>query len=213
MNLEWKIALRYLSSKRRRGLISVIGWIAIGGVFVGVAALVIVMSVMNGLQDDLREKILTNTPHLLIQKYNSEPIQEYQALAETLRGTPGIVGASPFIYTEGIIGHGRGRSEGAVIRGVDPRHEPDVADTREQMIGGEWDLAQAPDQPYPKVVVGYMLADRLGALPGDTLTLTGRIAQRSERQGMVISVLEFEIASAADTAIRARSTIMAPAAS
>ena len=87
MNLEWKIALRYLSSKRRRGLISVIGWIAIGGVFVGVAALVIVMSVMNGLQDDLREKILTNTPHLLIQKYNSEPIQEYQALAEK---TPGV---------------------------------------------------------------------------------------------------------------------------
>ena len=97
MSLEWKIALRYLSSKRRRGLISVIGWIAIGGVFVGVAALVIVMSVMNGLQDDLREKILTNTPHLLIQKYNSEPIQEYQALAETLRGTPGIVGMAKYL--------------------------------------------------------------------------------------------------------------------
>ena len=71
MNLEWKIALRYLGSKRRRGLISVIGLIAIGGVFVGVAALVIVMSVMNGLQEDLREKILTNTPHIVIQQYNS----------------------------------------------------------------------------------------------------------------------------------------------
>lgn len=195
MSLEWKIALRYLSSKRRRGLISVIGWIAIGGVFVGVAALVIVMSVMNGLQDDLREKILTNTPHLLIQKYNSEPIAEYQAVAATLRDAPGVTGASPFIYTEGIIGHGRGRSEGAVIRGVDPRHEPDVADTREQMISGDWDLAQGPDQPYPEVVMGYMLADRLGALPGDTLTLTTpEVASVSPLHGTIPKLQKFILA-------------------
>ena len=92
-------------------MISVIGLIAMGGVFVGVAALVIVMSVMNGLQNDLREKILTNTPHLLIQKYNSEPIDDYAALTETLRATPGVVGASPFIYTEAIIGHGRAETK------------------------------------------------------------------------------------------------------
>ena len=77
MSLEWRIARRYLTSKRRSGVISVIGLIAIGGVFVGVAALVIVMSVMGGLQRDLREKILTNTPHLLIQRYNSEPLEDY----------------------------------------------------------------------------------------------------------------------------------------
>src|SRR5919106_1963936 len=172
MTLEWQIALRYLTSKRRRGVISVIGLIAIGGVFVGVAALVIVMSVMSGLQRDLRDKILTNTPHLLVQKYNSQPIEDYGVVLETLRSTRGVVGAAPFIYTEGIIGHGRGRNEGAVIRGVDPRHESEVADTHEQVISGDWDLEQSPDDPYPKVVLGYMLADRLGAFPGDTLTLT-----------------------------------------
>ncbi|HUF88998.1 MAG TPA: ABC transporter permease [Gemmatimonadota bacterium] len=195
MNLEWRIALRYLGSKRRRGIISVIGLIAIGGVFVGVAALVIVMSVMNGLQEDLREKILTNTPHLLIQKYNSEPIDDYQEVTEALRATRGVIGASPFIYTEGIIGHGRGRNEGAVIRGVDPRHEPDVADARDQVIAGDWDLVQAPDEPYPKVVVGYMLADRLGAFPGDTLTLTTpEVASVSPLHGTIPKLQKFVLA-------------------
>ncbi len=86
-----------------------IGLIAIGGVFVGVAALVIVMSVMSGLQRDLRDKILTNTPHLIVQKYNSEPLTEYRDALERIAATPGIVGAAPFIYTEGIIGHGSSR--------------------------------------------------------------------------------------------------------
>ncbi len=172
MSLEWQIALRYLASKRRSGVISVIGLIAIGGVFVGVAALVIVMSVMNGLQRDLREKILTNTPHLVIQKYNSEPLEDYRQVLEVVRSSPGMAGAAPFIYTEGIIGHGRGRNEGAVIRGVDPRSEEEVSDTRRQIVSGSYDLTQAPDEAYPRVVVGYLLADRLGAFPGDTLTLT-----------------------------------------
>lgn len=172
MSLEWQIAMRYLASKRRSGVISVIGLIAIGGVFVGVAALVIVMSVMNGLQRDLREKILTNTPHILIQKYNAEPLEEYRSVLDVVRATPGVTGAAPFIYTEGIIGHGRGRNEGAVIRGVDPRLEEAVADTRSQIITGSYDLDQAPNEAYPRIIVGYLLADRLGAFPGDTLTLT-----------------------------------------
>lgn len=172
MSLEWSVAIRYLTSKRRSGAISVIGLIAIGGVFVGVAALVIVMSVMNGLQRDLREKILTNTPHLMIQKYNAEPIDEYGRVVAAMEEVDGVVAAAPFIYTEGIVGHGRGRNEGAVIRGVDPRREVAVSDTREQIVSGDYDLVQGPGDEYPKVVLGYLLADRLGVFPGDTLTLT-----------------------------------------
>ena len=172
MTLEWQVAIRYLTSKRRSGVISVIGLIAMGGVFVGVAALVIVMSVMSGLQRDLRDKILTNTPHLIVQKYNSQPIADYTRVIEELRRTPGVTSAAPFIYTEGIIAHGRGRNEGAVIRGVDPRLEQDVSDADQQIVSGRYDLVQAPNEPYPKVVIGYLLADRLGAFPGDTLTLT-----------------------------------------
>ena len=129
-------------------MISVIGLIAIGGVFVGVAALVIVMSVMGGLQRDLREKILTNTPHLLIQRYNSEPLEDYPRVLQVTRDTEGVTGAAPFLYTEGIIGHGRGRYEGAVIRGVDPELETGVADTRRQMLSGDYDLGAPVQRPH-----------------------------------------------------------------
>lgn len=192
MSLERQIAMRYLTSKRRAGFISVIGLIAIGGVFVGVAALVIVMSVMGGLQRDLREKILTNTPHLLIQRYNSEPVDDYLRVLEVVGGTPGVVGAAPFLYTEGIIGHGRGRYEGAVIRGVDPATETGVSDTRRQMLSGEYDLDARPNEQYPRVVIGYLLADRLGAFPGDTLTLTTpEVAAVSPLHGAVPKLQKF----------------------
>ena len=195
MSLEWQIALRYLASKRRAGVISVIGLIAIGGVFVGVAALVIVMSVMNGLQRDLREKILTNTPHLLIQKYNAEPLSDYRRVLELVGRTDGVTGAAPFIYTEGIIGHGRGRNEGAVIRAVNPRLEDEVADTRNQVISGSYDLELEPDESTPKVVAGYLLADRLGAFPGDTLTLTTpEAATVSPLHGTVPKLQKFVLA-------------------
>ena len=195
MTLEWQIALRYLTSKRRRGVISVIGLIAIGGVFVGVAALVIVMSVMSGLQRDLRDKILTNTPHLVVQKYNSQPIEEYGEVLDALRATPGVTGAAPFLYSEGIIGHGRGRNEGAVIRGVDPRLEAEVSDTHGQMVSGAYELEQGPDEAYPKVVIGYLLADRLGAFPGDTLTLTTpEVAAVSPLHGTVPKLQKFLLA-------------------
>ncbi|MGH7570927.1 MAG: FtsX-like permease family protein [Gemmatimonadota bacterium] len=195
MSLERQIAVRYLTSKRRAGLISVIGLIAIGGVFVGVAALVIVMSVMGGLQRDLREKILTNTPHLLIQRYNSEPVDDYRRVLEVIREVPGLTGAAPFLYTEGIIGHGQGRYEGAVIRGVDPDLEEGVSDTRRQMLSGEYDLATRPDEEYPRVVIGYLLADRLAAFPGDTLTLTTpEVAAVSPLHGTIPKLQKFIVA-------------------
>ena len=195
MSVEWRIALRYLTSKRRSGVVSVIGLIAMGGVFVGVAALVIVMSVMSGLQRDLREKILTNTAHLIVQKYNSEPMSEYRAVLTEIEDTPGVAGVAPFIYTEGIIGHGRGRNEGAIIRGIDPRLDTRVADTHRQIVSGDYDLAQDPDEPYPKLVIGYLLADRLGAFPGDTLTLTTpEVAAASPLHGTIPKLQKFILA-------------------
>lgn len=195
MSLERQIAIRYLASRRRSGVVSAVGLIAIGGVFVGVAALVIVMSVMSGLQQDLREKILTNTPHLMIQKYNADPIQEWRSVIETLEASEGVADAAPFIYTEGIVGHGRGRNEGAIVRGVHPEMETAVSEGPDQIVGGSWDLRASPESPYPKVVMGYMLADRLGAFPGDTLTLTTpEVAAVSPLHGTVPKLQKFVVA-------------------
>lgn len=195
MSLERQIAIRYLTSRRRSGVVSAVGLIAIGGVFVGVAALVIVMSVMSGLQKDLREKILTNTPHLMIQKYNAAAIEEWRSVVETMETSDGVVAAAPFIYTEGIVGHGRGRNEGAIVRGVDPRMEDAVSEAPRQIVAGQWSLRASPESPYPKVVIGYMLADRLGAFPGDTLTLTTpEVAAVSPLHGTVPKLQKFVLA-------------------
>ena len=170
--LELAIALRYLAAPKRTRFLSLITFIAVGGVFVGVAALIIVMAVMNGLQRDLREKILANTPHVVLQRYDEEPIAEWRTALREVEAVPGVAAAAPFIYTEGIVGHGRNRNEGAVIRGVDPEAERAVTTTSRRIVSGSWDLAPRPGERYPRLVMGYLMADRLGAFPGDTLTLT-----------------------------------------
>jgi lipoprotein-releasing system permease protein len=172
LGLELAIALRYLASRRKSRFLSLITFIAVGGVFVGVAALIIVMGVMNGLQEDLRGKILANTPHVVFQRYDDRPIEDWRGLLARIRDVPGIRAAAPFLYTEGIVGHGRNRNEGAVIRGVDPRAEAEVTETSGRMVSGSWDLEPRPGERYPRLVMGYLMADRLRALPGDTLTLT-----------------------------------------
>ncbi|MFN2433728.1 MAG: ABC transporter permease, partial [Gemmatimonadota bacterium] len=172
MRLEILIALRYLASKKKTRFLSLITFIAVGGVFVGVAALIIVMSVMNGLQEDLREKILANTPHIVFQRYDNEPIERYRDLLARIREVPGVRGVAPFIYTEGIIGHGRNLNEGAVIRGIDPRAELSVTGTASHMVSGSYDLDPRLDERYPRLIMGYLMADRLRAFPGDTVTIT-----------------------------------------
>jgi lipoprotein-releasing system permease protein len=172
LGLELSIAVRYLASRKKSRFLSLITFIAVGGVFVGVAALIIVMSVMNGLQDDLRARILANTPHIIFQRYNDRPIEDYRALMARIRDVPGVRGAAPFIYTEGIVGHGRDLNEGAVIRGIDPQAERTVTSTSRHMVSGGWDLAPRAGERYPRLVMGYLMADRLRALPGDTLTVT-----------------------------------------
>ncbi len=170
--LELAIALRYLSSRKKTRFLSLITFIAVGGVFVGVAALIIVMSVMNGLQQDLRAKILANTPHIIFQRYNDQPMEDYRSLMARIADEPGVRGVAPFIYTEGIVGHGRDLNEGAVIRGIDADAERSVTSTSRHMVSGAFDLTPRPGERYPRLVMGYLMADRLRALPGDTLTLT-----------------------------------------
>jgi lipoprotein-releasing system permease protein len=172
MKLEVFIALRYLASRKKTRFLSLITFIAVGGVFVGVAALIIVMSVMNGLQNDLREKILANTPHIVFQRYNNEPIEGYRALMRSIRDIPGVTGVAPFIYSEGIVGHGRNLNEGAVIRGIDPAAEESVTSTSRHMVSGAYNLSPRPGERYPRLIMGYLMADRLRAFPGDTVTIT-----------------------------------------
>src|SRR5438552_3568305 len=117
--LESRIALRYLKSRRSSRLLSLITVIAVGGVTVGVMALVIVLGVMNGLQADLRDKILVANPHLRVLTYGEGlRLDDWRRVLDSVRHTPGVEAASPFVLTQGLVSAGHDYAEGVVVLGV-----------------------------------------------------------------------------------------------
>ena len=119
--LELHIAQRYLRSRRSSRLLSLITVIAVGGVTVGVMALVVVLGVMNGLQEDLRDKILIANPHLRVLTYGEGlRLDDWRSVLATVRRTPGVEAAAPFVVSQGLISAGHDYAEGVYVYGVDP---------------------------------------------------------------------------------------------
>ncbi|MGH7808242.1 MAG: ABC transporter permease, partial [Thermodesulfobacteriota bacterium] len=118
MKYELFIGLRYLRSKRRYAFVSVIGLISILGVFIGVMALNVVLGVMRGFEEELRDKILGVNSHLVVLSYDG-PMADYENIKKKVLNFPDVTGASPFIYGQGML-VGETNVSGAVIRGIDP---------------------------------------------------------------------------------------------
>lgn len=192
MRLELFIGLRYLLSNKGTKFLSLITWIAVGGVFLGVMALIVVLAVMNGLQHDLREKILGVNAHLLIMSEGLAPFDEYENALAVITSEPQVVAASPFVYTEAIVSNGTQYNEGVVVRGVDPRREPGVTNVSQCMIGGSFDFRENGEEPTG-IVMGYMLANRLRVHVGDTLKLYSPVATTITPIGLVPKAYEFRL--------------------
>jgi lipoprotein-releasing system permease protein len=174
MKLEWYIARRYLASRRGARFLSLITLIAIGGVFVGVMALIVVTSVMSGLQRDLREKILGTNPHIWVTTYGEAmQIPSWEGPLERVRGIPGVTAAAPFVHTEVALNTPGGHAEGAILRGVDPDApgEP-ITDIVRLIREGEVALGETASG-HPPLLVGASLADRFNAYPGRVVDVIG----------------------------------------
>jgi lipoprotein-releasing system permease protein len=172
-SLEMTIAMRYLRARRGSRLLSFISLIAIGGVVVGVSALIVVMAVMNGLQRDLREKILIGSPDLRLLTYGTEMnMPDWRQALDSVKKTPGVVAAAPWVHTKGVVRVGPNLPDAAFISGIEPqgRDAADVTSIREHAIQGDFRFASS-DGLTRGVVVGDLLAARLGAVVGDTMTL------------------------------------------
>lgn len=172
-SLELAIAWRYLRSRRGSRLLSFISVIAIGGVVVGVSALIVVMGVMTGLQRDLREKILVGSPDIRVLTYGEDlKMSDWQTTLERVRSTDGVVAAAPFVLTQGVISAGHDYVTGTYIMGLDPqgRGVPDVTTIRERAVQGDFRFASS-DGLQRGVVVGKLLSERLNVYPGDSVTL------------------------------------------
>ena len=170
MPFELQVALRYLLAKRRQVFISVISLVSTLGVTVGVAALVISMALMTGLQGELQDKILGSSAHVFVFKPTTG-IDDYHAEVAKIRAIPGVIGAAPAVMAKAMI---TGLNIGFVaVKGVDPELEPSVTDLTGTLTDGKLsDLVPASEDDLPGIVLGKDLAGQTGAMVGDTVTLT-----------------------------------------
>ncbi len=168
MNFELFIALRYIFALRKQSFIAVISLFAVCGVALGVAALIVVIGVMNGFTKDLRDKILGVNAHVLVSAF-SGGIRDYQTLAELCRKVPGVTGVTPFVYSEVMLS-ASGGVKGVVLRGIEPSTADQVLSlTRDMVSGSVKDLEDKDD--LPGVVIGAEMARRLGLGLGATVNL------------------------------------------
>lgn len=167
MKFEYFIARRYLRSKRVTIFQSIIVVISICGVFIGVATILIVLSVMSGFHKDLQDKILGTNAHIAVLKYFNEPITEYDSVYLKVRENAHVLGASPFIYTKVMINNDN-YVDGIVLRGIDIKTLSEVSNIESKLIYGSFELEKGD---VPGIVLGSILADNLRVHTGDELTI------------------------------------------
>lgn len=162
MKFETSIAIRYLRSKRKEAFISFTTWISVVGIAIGVMALIVVIAVMTGFQDEIRDRILGINPHILVTNVYGE-ITEPEILVETIKKTEGVVSVSPYVTFQGMAQSGR-RVSGVVVKGISPE---DAKSLGGLMKEGKTDaLTQKTN-----VLLGKELARELGVLRGEDFTL------------------------------------------
>ena len=118
---EWLIGLRYLRAKRTQHFISVITFLSMGGIALGVAALIVVLAVMTGFRETLQQQILGVTSHVTIRSYTGE-MSQFATVLEIASHTPGVSGAAPFIAGQAMA-QAKGRPIGITLRGIDSQRE------------------------------------------------------------------------------------------
>ena len=166
--VEFYIARKYLLAKRKQTFISIITFISIGGVTVGVMALIIVLAVMSGFERELKDRILGSTAHAHVTSLNGS-IEKPFSVAEKVRKVEGVVAASPYIFTQMMIASGSG-AVGGVLRGVDTATIGDVTRLRSDIrIGRIEDLHRRTEDGLPGVILGKELAGNLAVGPGDVV--------------------------------------------
>lgn len=166
---EWLVGIRYIRSGKRSGrnrFISFISLISMTGIALGVAALIIVLSVMNGFQKEVRDRMLSVLPHIEVQDmYGSLP--DWQRTAEQVRQHPEVAGTAPYVIGQGLATRNN-KMRGIIIRGIEPEEEPHVSEIARQFkVGKLGDLEQGSFN----IAIGKELARLLHIMPGDKLTV------------------------------------------
>lgn len=160
------VGLRYTAAKRNNNFISFISLVSMLGLMLGVAALIVVLSVMNGFDRELRDRILGMVPHATITGYDSN-IGDWQGLTKTISADPRVIASAPFIEAHGMLTKG-GQVKFSLIQGVDPKREQDVSIVTDNITLGDWSDLQPGKF---NIILGDLLARQLGVGLSDKVTL------------------------------------------
>jgi lipoprotein-releasing system permease protein len=167
---ELRIGLRYTRAgrraRRRNGFISFISAISMTGIALGVASLIIVLSVMNGFQKEVRDKMLSVLSHIEVASMNGA-LTDWRQVAEMARTNPEVLAAAPFVNAQAMFAR-ENMVRGALVRGIEPELEPAVSDIAKRLPAGK--LTDLLDGGFG-VVLGYELARSLGVMVGEKVTL------------------------------------------
>ena len=163
---ERMVALRYLKARRAEGVISVIAGFSLAGIALGVATLIVVMSVMNGFRAELIDRIVGLNGHLAVYAAQPGPLRAFDAAADRLRGLDGVLSVAPFVEGQ-VMATANGVAYGAVVRGV---RRADVA-AREIVAGNLRQGGLAEFRGFDRILVGARFARRFGVGVGDAVRL------------------------------------------
>lgn len=191
MNLPYYlyIALRHMRTKKKQKGISLNTLISIGGVAVGVMALLVVLSVMSGFHEDLQKKILGVNAHLVILNFKGT-MPEYKEVLKTLKEEKDIVSSSPFVMGQVMVSYGN-KAHGVFLRGVDPTTERRTTEIANYMKSGKIeDLFQKVETQG--IILGSELAASLGVFKGDFISILSPVGQIGPL-GMLPKIRQFKV--------------------
>jgi lipoprotein-releasing system permease protein len=169
MFFELFLSIRYLRAKRKQAFISVITVISVLGVMIGVMALVVVLSVMNGFRADLMSKILGVKSHLLVLSYKGA-FNDYKRVAGRVGQVEGAVATTPFIHSQVMVNRS-GNVSGAILRGIHPQTAGNVLSLERMIKDGSLSSLESSRDGLPTIIIGSELSKQLGAYPGDILNM------------------------------------------
>ena len=180
--VELFVGLRYLRAKRRTRFVSFITLISLIGIALGVAALIVILSVMNGFEGELRDRLLSMSAHGTVSERNGL-VEDWQSLRDDVASEQGVAAAAPLVRMEGMIQAGR-ELHGVMVHGVDPNFESQLTGEQLQLVEGSLDVLQPGSR---SIILGRILAYNVGVRVGDGVVL---LVPRPVGDGTLEPVLE-----------------------
>jgi lipoprotein-releasing system permease protein len=200
MSFELKVAVRYLTARRKQAFISLISAISVLGVVVGVMALMVALGLMTGLQRGIRSMILGATSHVSVFPSGGEGMEDYLQVAEAVRAIPGVVGSAPAVYGKGLVSGPAGSPQVATLKGIVPEMERTVTDIASQVDGGPLSALVHPEEGLAPILLGRDLALNLGVGAGDVVTVLSPRGRLSP-VGLIPRATRFRVAGTVRTGL------------